>query len=161
DQSGQVRIWDWNTGRPLHAEPLQGPSHVLAGLAFRPPDGRLLAAADREQLKVWDVRSGQEVLSLRGAPPRGEDLGFNPKVAWAPDGKGLAALNWNTIVSVWEGSDRSPSEARQELRAAAQGRAFAWHLLRAGESWTARDQPALGFHLRHLEKLTAPDEWSS
>ena len=50
---------------------------------------------------LWDVRTGREALRLRGAPFRSSDPGFNPQVAWSPDGRRLAASNFDFSLSVW------------------------------------------------------------
>src|SRR5262249_51621688 len=138
------------TGKPVHARPLTGPPGVL-GLAFS-PDGRLLAAVTREQVKVWDVRHAQEVLILRGAPRRPSDGGFNPWVAWSPDGARLAASNWDDSVSVWDSTDLSTPAGRSALRRAFQARAPAWHLEQADASMAEGDPSGLAFHRRLLEQ---------
>ena len=76
-----VLLWDVTGGQPLLGEPLKGALPV-EDLAYS-PDGRLLAGATREQVHVWEVVSGQEVLLLRGAPRRPRPDDFNPRIAWA------------------------------------------------------------------------------
>lgn len=93
---------DAATGRALHVRPLQGPYFQLA---FS-PDGARLAAIDREEVKLWDVESGQELLLLRGAPQRSADNGFNPRLVWSADGRRLASSNWDASISVWNGDER-------------------------------------------------------
>jgi WD40 repeat protein len=106
DFNHQIRIWQ-KTYEPLHTQPLEGPCLQLA----ISPDGRRLAGVDREQVKVWDVLSGHEVLVLRGAGPREADWPFNPQVAWSPDGKRLACTNHDNTLSIWDGSDPEPPDA--------------------------------------------------
>jgi WD40 repeat protein len=62
------------------------------------PDGRRLAAYDTtEQLRIWDVNSGKELLRLKALPFRGSgDLAF------APDGKTLAMGCGDQTLRVWE-----------------------------------------------------------
>jgi WD40 repeat protein len=98
DSAGRVLVWEWEARRPLYPAPLQGPWYRLA---FS-PDGKRLAGADRDQVKLWDVASGQEVLLLRGARPRSMDGGFNPQLAWSADGRRLAAVNWDATIAVWD-----------------------------------------------------------
>src|SRR5262249_55330308 len=72
---GTVRLWDAAAGRPLHQ--LRGHTRTVVSLAFT-PDGRRLATGgtilnsfqsqgqDLGELKLWDISSGREVLSLNG-----------------------------------------------------------------------------------------------
>jgi hypothetical protein len=62
------------------------------------------------------------VLALRGAPPRPKDVGFNPKIAWSPDGRRLAASNWNGVASIWDSADQHTPDAQRALLVAAEGR---------------------------------------
>ena len=82
-------------------KPLSGPKGIY-GLAFNPDDSRL-AGVTRELVHLWDVQSGQDILTLRGAPQRPFDNGFNPRIIWSHDGSMLAISNWNSSVSVWSG----------------------------------------------------------
>ena len=101
DSAGRVLVWNADGAR-LHEHPCEGPCDQLA---FS-PDGRRLAGVDREQVIVWDVPTGQEVLLLRGAGPRPGDGGFNPTLTWAADGRQLAATNWDGSVSIWDAAER-------------------------------------------------------
>jgi tetratricopeptide (TPR) repeat protein len=107
-------------------------------------------------VKVWHVESGQEVLILRGAPPRSWDPGFTPRLAWSPDGRRLAATNWDASVSVWDAADRDAPAAKAALRAAAQGRAFDWHLRNLDASLDAETRFAADFHLRAVTAAEPP-----
>src|SRR5262249_26068685 len=100
-RDGAVILWDAPTGVPLHALAVRGAQEDLAFSR----DGRRLAAASRNLVTVWDVATGEAVLTLRGAPQRPGDNGFNPHVAFSPDGKRLAALNWNGTISIWDGQE--------------------------------------------------------
>jgi WD40 repeat protein/tRNA A-37 threonylcarbamoyl transferase component Bud32 len=145
---GRVLVWELPSGRPLYRHPPRGLINVQ-DLAFS-PDGRLLATLNREQVRVWDVAAGQEVLVLRGAPPRSRDWGFNPRLAWSADGTRLAASNWDHSVSVWEAPAKQPSAA-ERLRAA-RARTTSWHL-RGATAGLAQKLPAtLAIHLRELAK---------
>jgi WD40 repeat protein len=127
----------------------------LGELAFS-PDGRLLAAADREQVQVWNVRWGQEVLTLRGAPPRTTDNAFNPRLAWSPDGCYLATLNYDRSISLWDGA--TPDAPADRFREADE-RAFAWHLAHAQATvGEGRVRAAAEFHLGFLKALAPPNE---
>jgi WD40 repeat protein/Tfp pilus assembly protein PilF len=153
-----VLIWD-ETGRPLHERPLDGPT---GRLAFS-PDGRRLAGADREEVKVWAVRSGDEVLTLRGSPRPG-DNGFNQVLAWSPDGRWLAAMCWTGWVSVWDAApvveQRAQQTAASDRAAPGPGsgagrvpaaRVFGWHLDEADYAFQAHQVAAAHFHLQRVK----------
>jgi WD40 repeat protein len=151
DLAGDLWVRDAHSGTLLWQTKL--PAQVFR-LAFS-PDGRRLAGADREVVRMWDARDGQEILILRGAPPRPLDGGFNPQLAWSADGRLLAALNWNGTVSVWSGSERpiAPGDRRTEAR----GRSFAWHLIEGEAAVAGNRAEAASFHLGLLLGREPPD----
>jgi WD40 repeat protein len=101
--NGTVKVWDVET----HAELLtiKGQKGDAAGLAFT-PDGKLLAVGgggfnkDTEkawgELRVWDATAGKELLSVSWAENRVTNIAF------APDGKTLAACSSNGAVALWD-----------------------------------------------------------
>ncbi len=111
DRGNNVVIWDVAKATPLHLRPLEGETRQLA---FS-PDAKRLAAVNRQELNLWDVRTGREALRLRGAPYRSGDSGFNPQIAWSRDGRRLAVVNFDCSLSVWDGGSAG---ARGELAAA-------------------------------------------
>jgi WD40 repeat protein len=93
EQPSEVKLWDVKTGQELRTIPYTPRS--VTGLSFS-PDGRLLAGVssvfDREQkrflnpvIKVWEVQTGREVLSL------GTDDGRTGVPVFSPDGEHIAA----------------------------------------------------------------------
>ena len=84
-----------------------GGAALLCDLAFS-PDGKRLAGASRDLIKMWDAETGVEVLTLRGAPQRYRDPPFNARVIFHPDGTRLAGTNWNESISVWD-ARRTPT----------------------------------------------------
>jgi WD40 repeat protein len=88
-----VRICDASSGRK---EPtFKGFSGSALGLAFI--DGRRLAAASGDgMVKIWDLTTGQELLSSKGPvdQPR--------SVAISPDGARLASTAGDGAVKIWD-----------------------------------------------------------
>jgi Flp pilus assembly protein TadD len=152
DDAGTVAVWDAATGRTLHDRRLHGPWYRLTFSA----DSRLLAAADRDRAKVWEVQTGQELLTLRGAPPRPVDGGFNVPLAWSPDGRRLAAANWLGNISVWDATERS-ADAAPGMRGTAVDFPYLWHLEEAKAALTADQGEAARFHLERLSGREPPD----
>jgi WD40 repeat protein/serine/threonine protein kinase len=82
----QVKVWDLTTGQEL----FRRPSHAVRSLgaaytvAFRPPDGRLLAAGSEGVVTLWDWKNDRP-----SNPWQGYDLRAVP-VAFSPDGRRLA-----------------------------------------------------------------------
>jgi WD40 repeat protein len=133
----------------------------LCDLTFS-PDGKRLAGISRDLVKIWDVETGYEVLTLRGAPQRHWDPPFNPRVVFSPDGKRLAGTNWDESVSIWEaeigGNEESLSALRAERLRSANERAHFWHLQEAENCFKHKRVSAARFHLQRLVDvpLTGP-----
>lgn len=60
----------------------------ISGMAFS-PDGNLLAAAGFESVRIWDVRSGELVATLRGYYENDLKIGAAVDVRFSPDGESL------------------------------------------------------------------------
>jgi hypothetical protein len=141
------------TGQRLHENQME---EAVYRVAFS-PDGLRLAAVNREQVKVWDVESGNEFLALRGAPHRPSDGGFNPTLAWGPDGCWLAAMNWDGSVSVWDTTAWEEPVGVAPLRQVPERRIYAWHLNQASWGLRTRQPLAAKFHLDAVRSLEPPD----
>jgi WD40 repeat protein len=99
----RLRGWEWHYLRRLRhtpqiSLPVGEPVTMVAGfdLAFH-PNSRLLAIPSSDnRIRVWDVASGREVLTLRGH--NGRVL----RVAFSPDGRLLASTSEDRTVKVWD-----------------------------------------------------------
>jgi tetratricopeptide (TPR) repeat protein len=147
-----IRLWDMTTEPPPGQEAvpvrvLVGPSEAehISGLSFS-ADGRRLASSGLDQtIRIWDVDSGDETLTLRGYAD------YVAGVAFSPDGRLLAAAGGRSI-KLWEAGDAGPD--------APPGDALAWHRRQADECQTARPPEWWGvaFHVsRQLE--AGPADW--
>ena len=72
-------------------------------MAFSPEGTRLASASIDRTVKLWDVKSGDEVLSLRGHT--GGVLG----VAFSPEGSLLASAGRDGTVRIWDARPWPPS----------------------------------------------------
>jgi WD40 repeat protein/serine/threonine protein kinase len=94
-----VKMWDAQTiQRPLT---LQGGAANFTDAVFSfSPDLKRVASMQEGALKVWDAQTGQKILSLIA------NSSWYPAVVFSPDGKRLAASNWDRTtrqeqIKVW------------------------------------------------------------
>src|SRR5205085_478869 len=72
---------------------LAGQTDPVKAIAFS-PDGQRLAAASWREVKVWDARTGREVLTVQG----------RNCLAFSADGKRIATGAADKTVKVWDGA---------------------------------------------------------
>jgi len=101
DLKGPVKVWDTITGREVTTlaaglEPAQRKG-LLQGLnkAAFSPDGKWLALAGADTVRIWSVADGREVRTLKGA------RSFIWHVAFSLDGERLAAACDDGTGIVW------------------------------------------------------------
>jgi WD40 repeat protein/serine/threonine protein kinase len=160
----EIVIWDcsaWGSSANPNPQPmrrLSAPTQ-LGDLTYS-PDGARLVGANRDLVKMWDVASGVEVLTLRGAPQRYGDPPFNARIVFHSSGSRLAAANWNESISVWDAPMPSNEEGRLEQEVArrqgADERASFWHLEEAEYCVEHKMKYGAQFHLRFLRNAPLP-----
>jgi WD40 repeat protein len=90
---GAVKVWEADGGKERASFP--HPSGCTC-LAFS-PDGQTLASGDSNaSVRLWDVRSGKELLRMKG------HSGAVVRVVFRPDGQALASASNDHTVRVWE-----------------------------------------------------------
>jgi serine/threonine protein kinase/WD40 repeat protein len=93
---GTVKVWDAQTGQELLA--IQGHTGEVQSMAFSPDGTRLTSASatwDKTrdnyiagELKVWDARTGKELLAIKGS------IQAIFKATFSPDGTRVATVSW-------------------------------------------------------------------
>ncbi|MES2925152.1 MAG: protein kinase [Verrucomicrobiota bacterium] len=108
---GTVKIWDLASRKVIQT--LHCPAQYVFSLAFRPPDGRCLAAADSDRkMRVWDWKVGVQLFDVNGL--RGEYRGVSNSVAFAKDGSQLFADGGNNKVLVRDADDGKELPSHQQ-----------------------------------------------
>jgi WD40 repeat protein/tRNA A-37 threonylcarbamoyl transferase component Bud32 len=94
-----LRGWEWHYLMHLcRVEPVVLPdTAAVNSLAVR-PDGKWIAAACGDgTVKVWDLKTGKVVRTLRGHTARVFSVAFRP-----PDGRYLASMSADRTLRVWD-----------------------------------------------------------
>ncbi|HLJ95397.1 MAG TPA: serine/threonine-protein kinase [Gemmataceae bacterium] len=137
-----VKVWDAHTGQEILT--LKGGT-VTPRLAFS-PDGKRLAFASATwdetkktavdvAVKVWDVQTGAEFLSLKG------HTGWVRSLAFSPDGKRLAGASVGGEVHVWDTQTGQELLSLKDPYGPSAGVAFSpdgKRLASAGKVWDAQ-----------------------
>ena len=95
--SSEVHILEVHSGHEI-SPPLKGITGDL--LIFSPDGNRLITITYDSILKVWDIASGQETLTLKGHQRMVTDLAFSR------DGHRLISVSGDMTVRIW---DATPS----------------------------------------------------
>ena len=74
---------------------LEGHANAVSSVAFS-PDGKLLASGSYEEIKLWDVATGQCIRTLKG------HILMVYSVSFSPDGRLLASGAWDKTVKLWD-----------------------------------------------------------
>jgi WD40 repeat protein/tetratricopeptide (TPR) repeat protein len=151
-----VLIWDLGSSAAA-LRTRQGPEGAM-DLSFS-PDGRRLAVASRQQIKLMDAETAEEVLTLRGSSHLvPHNHGFNPRVRFSPDGRDLFAICDDRMpkqmLSVWSRSRDNPGEPAARSRMALR-RATDRHIAQAERlSWERGPERLIALvHLDHARRI--------
>ena len=93
----EIRLWDVNTGK--HIKTLTGHTSVVNSVVFS-PDGNTIASgsghwagyegiySDGEEIRLWDVRTGEHIKTLKG------HKNVVSSVVFSPDGNLIVSGDW-------------------------------------------------------------------
>ena len=87
-----INVWDAATGELKFK--LTGHSACVGELAFSPDSARLASSSPDQTTRIWDLSTGQEVLTL----PQGA---IYSHLAFSPDGTRLASANVHGALQVY------------------------------------------------------------
>jgi WD40 repeat protein len=87
---------------------LQGHVGQVHRVVFTPDGRRVATAGGDHMVKIWDSRTGQQLLQLDGAREPMHALAFSS------DGRLLATAGENQIIHVWSGSAKTPDTPAEE-----------------------------------------------
>ncbi len=96
---------------------LEAHAGEVSGVAFGPEDERLVSAGDDLTVKIWDLRTGQQALSLDIVARRANGLAFSP------DGQRLAVGAADGSVQILDGAPQGGLDARPLLTLEGHGHA--------------------------------------
>jgi WD40 repeat protein len=90
----EVLVLDAESGRQV-CPPLKGHTGALSSLSFSPDGKRVATGGQAGTVKIWDVATGQETLTLKG-------IGVLTGLAFSPDGRCLISAHMGGTVRIWD-----------------------------------------------------------
>jgi len=108
-ENGTVELW--NTETMTRAALMHGVLLGYHSVAIAPDGERLAAGSNgQEAMKVWDLRSHEDVATLRG------NGSFFSAAAFSPDGNTIGARNWSGTIHFWSAPSWDEIEAIEKGR---------------------------------------------
>jgi WD40 repeat protein len=102
-------VWVWDVPDSKNTRTIKAHPGPVRAVSFS-PDGRRLASAGADgTVKMWDVATGQEMLTLE----RGHPSGIS-RVAFSPDGRRLASSSSDGTVKMWDVATGQETRALEE-----------------------------------------------
>jgi WD40 repeat protein len=100
---GRIGLWEAETGKELLPPIPAHPENVTA-LAVSPDESLLTSGGNESDatIKLWEVKTGNEVACLRGHTGRITGLAFSP------DGKTLASASGDQTIRLWDVDKKQP-----------------------------------------------------
>jgi len=96
DHSGRINIWELGSGLgKLHREPFHAGIQRVDSIAFSPTGAHIVSSGDNKICRVWNVKSGRQVLSLRG-----HELSVL-SVTTSSDGRFICTSGLDNTVRLW------------------------------------------------------------
>ncbi|KAG8792821.1 hypothetical protein FRC12_004764 [Ceratobasidium sp. 428] len=94
-----ICIWNAETGE-LGLDPLRGHTGEIASVTFS-PDGHRLISGSRNEVRVWEIKTGQSTTESRAPSFVGQS------VAFSPDGRWIASAG--RALHVWDAQTTEPA----------------------------------------------------
>jgi eukaryotic-like serine/threonine-protein kinase len=97
----------WNAGNGKIQLTLSGHNHPVTGVAFCPDNERLVSVDCVGEVRLWDTTGGHHALTLP-ALAKGPSMKkrHDARVATSPDGRQIAATNWDGTISIWDADEQ-------------------------------------------------------
>jgi WD40 repeat protein len=96
---GRIRIWDALIQRKTPRFTLVGHQAAVGSIDWSPDGKRIASTATDGAAKIWDLATGEEVLTLRS-----DSLRELKSIHWSKDGQRLAAMDSDQALIVWDAS---------------------------------------------------------
>jgi WD40 repeat protein len=100
----EIFVWEVATGKRLRELKDEKPDGAC-GIALS-PDGKVLAAAHREHLRLWDLAAARPIRDFAGYRHSGHPSSRN--VSFSPDGKRIATVGRDHVVRLWDVATGKP-----------------------------------------------------